>query len=204
MSEHRILMVEDDLKLSGIYKQMLELKGCAVTTASDLRSAREAMRKQPDVVVLDIRLGDENGVDLCREIRAASDVPVIFLTALNDDDDVVAGLAAGGDDYLTKPVNVKVLLAHIEALIRRAEQTGRYAAVKTGFIEIDEEKFALLTAELNDQEKQVARMIALGAGNQKIAADLNYADGYVRNLTTRIYAKTKTADRSELKKILLK
>lgn len=204
MSDRRILMVEDDLKLSDMYKQMLELKGCAVTTASDLRSAREAMRKQPDVVVLDIRLGDENGVDLCREIRAASDVPVIFLTALNDDDDVVAGLAAGGDDYLTKPVNVKVLLAHIEALIRRAEQTGRYAAVKTGFIEIDEEKFALLTAELNDQEKQVARMIALGAGNQKIAADLNYADGYVRNLTTRIYAKTKTADRSELKKILLK
>jgi len=205
MSVRRLLMAEDDLKLSDMYRQMLQLKGCAVTTASDLQSAREAVRKlQPDVIVLDIRLGDENGLDLCREIRAESDVPIIFLTALDDDEDVVTGLEAGGDDYLAKPVNVKVLLAHIEALMRRAEKIRRFAAGKTGFIEIDEEKFAHLAVELSDQEKKVALLIALGASNQKIAEDLNYTDGYVRNLTTRIYAKTGTANRNELKKMLLK
>jgi DNA-binding response OmpR family regulator len=106
--------------------QWLTLRGYRVLSAPDAKSARGFFSSpvssgslRPDLIVLDIILPDGSGLDLCRDIRAETDIPVLFLTALGKNDDIVAGLRAGGDDYLPKPFDFNVLEARIEALLRR-------------------------------------------------------------------------------------
>jgi len=216
MTEQRvILMVEDDRKLMGMNKRMLELLGYEVRTAVSLASAREILKKRmPDCIVLDVRLGFENGLDLCREVRAASDVPVLFLTGLGRDSEVVAGFEAGGDDYVVKPVNVDVLAARIDALLRRAGKknasmgnTGdkKKGSEKTGaYVEIDEEKFASLTAGLDERDKEIARLVALGLKNHEIAAKLSYSLDHVKKAVSRIYIRTGLSNRANFRKMFTK
>jgi LuxR family maltose regulon positive regulatory protein len=113
-------MVEDDENFLKACKVLLEAEGYEVKTAADIKSARKLYSSYaPDVIILDVMLPDGSGLDLCREIRAALDVPVLFMTALDESSDVVAGLGAGGDIYITKPVEFPVLKAHVEAALRR-------------------------------------------------------------------------------------
>ncbi|MDR3279634.1 MAG: response regulator transcription factor [Synergistaceae bacterium] len=118
-----ILLVDDNRDILSTTKQWLAMCGYEVLTANDARSAREIFTSPDsprlDLVVLDILLPDGNGLDLCREIRAISDIPVLFLTSLGENDDIVAGFRNGGDDYLTKPFDLNVLEARIEAILRR-------------------------------------------------------------------------------------
>lgn len=119
-----ILLVEDNLDILKTNRRMLELSGYTVETATNLRDARKSMDKTPpDLIVLDIMLPDSSGLEFCAEIRERGvSVPVLFLTALGEDSDVVTGLRAGGDDYMSKPYDYEVLLARIEALLRRTQQ----------------------------------------------------------------------------------
>jgi DNA-binding response OmpR family regulator len=121
------LLVDDNEDILDTMKQWLTVRGYGIQCASDAKSAREILASpvssgspRPDLIVLDIILPDGSGLDLCREIRAAADVPVLFLSALGENDDIVAGLRAGGDDYMPKPFDFNVLEARIEALLRRS------------------------------------------------------------------------------------
>ena len=116
-----ILLVEDDAKLLNSNRLLLESNGCNVLVAETLAAAREFLHKvKPDAIVLDIMLPDGNGLDFLNEIRKASTVPVLLLTALNSNADMIKGLEAGGDDYLPKPFDVGVFLTRIKAMLRRA------------------------------------------------------------------------------------
>ena len=116
----RILAVEDDERIRSAVKLALEDEGWTVDEAESGEEAIEKFnRSPPDVVLIDIMLPGIDGFELCRTLRRTSDVPVVMVTARNDTHDVVAGLEAGADDYLTKPFAPKELSARIRALLRR-------------------------------------------------------------------------------------
>ena len=116
----RILSVEDDERIRTAVKLALEDEGWAVTEAATGEDALLHFQREPaDVVLIDIMLPGIDGFELCRTLRRHSDVPIVMVTARNDTHDVVAGLEAGADDYLTKPFAPKELSARIRALLRR-------------------------------------------------------------------------------------
>ncbi|MEZ5136070.1 MAG: response regulator transcription factor [Acidimicrobiales bacterium] len=117
----RILTVEDDERIRTAVKMALEDEGWVVEEADNGEDALETFQRHPtDVVLIDIMLPGIDGFEVCRSIRRASDVPIVMVTARADTHDVVAGLEAGADDYLTKPFAPKELSARIRALLRRA------------------------------------------------------------------------------------
>jgi DNA-binding response OmpR family regulator len=129
--------VEDDRDIQQANKNMLERRGgYTVTLAMNLAEARQRIKESvPDLIVLDIMLPDGNGLEFLRELRGDSrslsgsgDIPVLLLTALSESSDVVAGLRAGGDDYLAKPYDNEVLLAHIEMFWRWTERIPKTLA----------------------------------------------------------------------------
>jgi len=120
----RILTVEDDERIRTALRLALEDEGWEVDEAASGEEALVAFDRVPaDVVLVDIMLPGIDGFDICRAIRKSSDVPIVMITARSDTHDVVAGLEAGADDYLTKPFAPKELSARIRALLRRARST---------------------------------------------------------------------------------
>ena len=120
-AEPHIVIVDDDPEICRLVQQFLEPHGFRVTAAADGQAMREALTKDPaDLVILDLMLPGEDGLTLCRQLRAAGRTPIIFLTAVNSEADRVAGLEIGADDYLSKPFSTRELLARVRAVLRRA------------------------------------------------------------------------------------
>jgi two-component system, OmpR family, response regulator RegX3 len=116
-----ILVVDDERKIRDLVRSYLELEGYAVLVADTAERALEsASRSDPDLVVLDLGLPDLSGEEVARTLRTASNVPIIMLTAKAAEDDRVAGLRLGADDYLAKPFSPRELVARVEAVLRRA------------------------------------------------------------------------------------
>lgn len=116
----RILIVEDDERLADLTREYLESNGLTVSLETHGGSAVDRIRnEQPDLVVLDLMLPGEDGLSICRRVRPFYDGPIIMLTARTDDLDQVLGLEMGADDYICKPVQPRVLLARIRAMLRR-------------------------------------------------------------------------------------
>ena len=116
----RILVVEDEHDIADFIRRGLIYKGYEVDVASDGEQALNLARDHPpDLVLLDLMLPKMDGVEVCRRLRAASDLPIIILTARDSVDDKVRGLDAGGDDYVTKPFSFDELLARVRAALRR-------------------------------------------------------------------------------------
>lgn len=119
-NNRKILIVDDDVALSDIIKEMLESYDYSVEQAESIEDAYEKLTDgKYDLIILDINLPDGEGYEVCQELRKASTVPVIFASARTNVDDRVAGFEIGGDDYLPKPYSMKELLVRINALIRR-------------------------------------------------------------------------------------
>ena len=120
-----LLFIEDDDHIRLALRLVLEDEGYRVREAADGRSGLAAFHaEEPDLVLLDLRLPDISGFDVCRALRAMSIVPIIMVTAQTDTQDMVTGLEAGADDYVTKPVVPKELAARIRAHLRRAQLVG--------------------------------------------------------------------------------
>jgi DNA-binding response OmpR family regulator len=134
----RILTVEDDERIRTAVKMALEDEGWVVEETASGEDALEAFGRQAaDVVLIDIMLPGIDGFELCRSLRKSSDVPIVMVTARADTHDVVAGLEAGADDYLTKPFAPKELSARIRALLRRARSAEPgHARLRFGDLEI--------------------------------------------------------------------
>jgi two-component system response regulator MtrA len=119
----RILVVDDDTALSEMLGIVLRSEGLeSVFCESGEKALAKVRETKPDVVLLDLMLPGKDGIDVCREIRAESDVPIVMLTAKTDTIDVVLGLESGADDYVMKPFKPKELVARIRARLRRNEQ----------------------------------------------------------------------------------
>ena len=139
----RVLVVDDEEVLAGLLAAALRYEGWEVVTALRGHEALRAARANlPDVVVLDIMLPDIDGLDVLRRLHAfAPDLPVLFLTAKDDVADRVAGLTAGGDDYVTKPFSLEEVVARLRALLRRAGAAARHAdpVLRVGDLALDED-----------------------------------------------------------------
>jgi two-component system, OmpR family, response regulator len=134
------LLVEDDARLAALTRDYLASHAVLVTVASDGRQGlHEALARRYDVVLLDLMLPGKGGLDVCRELRARSDVPIIVLTARGEEADRVLGLELGADDYLAKPFSPRELLARIRAVVRRARgQVGpSLDVVRVGELTVD-------------------------------------------------------------------
>lgn len=121
----RVLIVEDDERLAELTREYLESNGLAVSLETNGGLAVERIRSErPDLVVLDLMLPGEDGLSICRRVRPFYSGPILMLTARTDDLDQVLGLEMGADDYMSKPVRPRVLLARIRALLRRVNEHG--------------------------------------------------------------------------------
>ncbi|AYY11417.1 DNA-binding response regulator [Actinobacteria bacterium YIM 96077] len=121
----RILVAEDDHKQADLVRRYLEREGHSVVVVSDGRAAiDEARWRSPDLVVLDVMMPRADGLDVCRILRAETDVPVVMATARSTEDDLLLGLDLGADDYITKPYSPRELVARVRAVLRRTARTG--------------------------------------------------------------------------------
>ena len=143
-----VLIVEDDRNIAELLQMYLEKEGYAVTTAGDGGQGLQKFRSiKPDLVLLDVMMPVMDGWTVCKNIRAESQTPIIMLTAKGETDDKVAGLKSGADDYITKPFEMKEVLARIEAVLRRVSGiTAEKKARRLSFdkLVIDMDAFELL------------------------------------------------------------
>lgn len=124
-----ILIVEDDPGIREVVRMYLESNGYEVVEAIDGNQAMCRFReRKPDLVILDILLPDTNGIALCEAMNKESDIPIIFLSSKQEEEDIIAGLKSGGIDFVTKPFNPSILVARVEANIRRSKAKPSAAA----------------------------------------------------------------------------
>jgi two-component system, OmpR family, alkaline phosphatase synthesis response regulator PhoP len=129
MTDHQgILVVEDETSIASFVAAYLKNAGYAVRTALNAQAALlEIANEMPALIILDLNLPDGDGVELCRRIRKGSDVPILMLTARDEDVDKIIGLEVGADDYMTKPFNPRELVARVKSVLRRAAPERRRA-----------------------------------------------------------------------------
>ncbi len=159
-----ILLVEDDRRLAEMVSEYLGEAGFSVSVAGDGRTGLARLAAEPcDALVLDLMLPDMDGLEVCRQLRAFSDVPVLMLTARGDAMDRVVGLEIGADDYLPKPFEPRELLARLRAILRRWDRTRSANVLRFGRLEIDRDARGVRVdgAERSLTGHQFALLVAL-------------------------------------------
>lgn len=134
----KILIADDDPRLRDLVSLAVERAGYSVITASDgQRALMHAAREAPDLIVLDVGMPEMDGFEVCRRLRATSQVPVLFLTARDDEIDRVIGLELGADDYVTKPFSPRELVARIKAILKRTQGAASPHVQRHGRLTLD-------------------------------------------------------------------
>ena len=205
----RILVVEDDRRIRDLLRRGLLFEGYTVDTAEDGETALRAARENlPDAVILDIMLPKMDGLEVCRRLRSASNVPIMMLTARDSVADRVTGLDAGADDYLVKPFAFDELLARLRALFRRhrletAPDVYRYADLELNprtrqvfrnedAIELTAKEFDLLELFMRHPGQVLTReMIYEHIWDYDFGGESNIIEVYVRYLRTKLEATGK-------------
>jgi len=201
----RVLLVEDERRISAYVKRGLEEQGYAVDAAYTGREALDWIAVVPfDLIVLDILLPELDGLAVCREARQRGiRTPILMLTARDTVDDRVAGLDAGADDYLVKPFAIKELLARLRALARRTVETPRSSELRLADLVLDTnthivrrgdkridltaKEYAVLECLLRQPGRVLTRtMIAEHVWNYDVFNQSNVVDVYIRNLRRKI------------------
>lgn len=152
-SMKKILVVEDDQTLQQSLQELLELKDYHVTVTDSYYQAIQYFNNQIHLVIIDIELPDGNGIELCQHLRRFSQVPILFLTANQNEDMLVKGLDSGGDDYMTKPFRIKEFYARVNSLLRRGQIDVE--RLNIGDLEIDFKRYEI---KKNDQFIQLTEI----------------------------------------------
>lgn len=160
--KNKVLVVDDDIDILEMMEVLLENEGYEVITADCGEKALELIESNIDLIILDVMMPGKSGYQVCRDIRKKFNIPILFLTARYQDDDLVKGFSYGGDDYLCKPFSTIELMARIKALIRR------YRSYKNK-IEIDNSKIVIGELEICNKTNQV-----LVSGNEITLTDTEY------------------------------
>ncbi len=167
-ASYRLLIIDDDVALNELLREYLERFGhrlAAATTAAD--GIRLLRRDRPDLLILDVMLPDADGMEVCREIRRESDIPIVMLTARGDVPDRVLGLEFGADDYVPKPFEPRELVARIETLMRRSRQPVTPQLVSGGLtLDSETRRVELAGAEvdLTSMEFELLRVLMESRG----------------------------------------
>ncbi len=194
----KILVVEDDVIICGGLKVYLENNGYNVDCAYSISDAESALKLQYNLIILDINLPDGNGLDLCKEVRKNKNIPVIFLTANDTEENMIAGFEHGCDDYIAKPFSVKILNQRIKAVLRRSQSAPQnniftYNNLYVNFekmqvflnnnpIKLSATEYKLLELLIKNRGQVLTRNIIL----EKIwDCDENYVDDNTLNVTIR-------------------
>ncbi|MCX6004209.1 MAG: response regulator transcription factor, partial [Chloroflexi bacterium] len=142
MARKKILVVDDEPKVGDLVRAYLEKDGYDVITAYDGKSAVEMTRnRKPDLIILDLNLPEMDGLQVCRTIRTFSPVPIIMVTARDEEVDKIVGLQLGADDYVTKPFSPRELAARVSAVLRRYSEGPRESSrITSGDLTLDLER----------------------------------------------------------------
>ncbi|MEA5011073.1 MAG: response regulator transcription factor [Angelakisella sp.] len=198
----QILLMEDNEQIMQGNERMLKRRGYEVITALTLAQARSTIQAQmPDLCVLDIMLPDGSGLDFMAELRKVSQTPILLLTGLTTPEDIVRGLTAGGDDYLPKPYDFGVLLARVEALLRRAQQvpecihkgrlrldvTADVATLDGDDLLLSQKEFSLLLIFVQNEERYInAEYLYEKVWKQAMAGNSNTLKTTINRLREKI------------------
>jgi DNA-binding response OmpR family regulator len=197
MSQDTILVVDDEPHIVELAELYLRNEGYRVISAADgIQALKKIEAERPALVVLDLMLPEINGWEVCRRVRASSNLPIIMLTARSEDVDKIVGLELGADDYVTKPFNPRELVARVKAVLRRAEMSSPPAPekfVRAGPLTIDlarrETRLGERLLELRAKEFDLLRVLAEHAGmalSREQLLDLAWGFDY--------YGETRTVD----------
>jgi len=201
----KILIVEDETKIARTVRLYLEQAGFQVTMIHDGALAMPAFRhEQPDLIVLDLMLPNVDGLDVCRQIRKQSNVPIIMLTSRSEEADKLIGLELGADDYITKPFSPREVVARVRAVLRRAqgpEQTASIMAVSDVKVDLERHaatiggtpidltpiEFSLLTAFVRHPDRAFTRLQLLEElGDPAYDGYERTIDQHVKNLRAKL------------------
>ncbi len=204
----KILFIEDDLPLALGIEYTLKQEGFDVIHAKNLEEAREKYKSLDfNIILLDVMLPDGSGYDFCKEVRRESEVPIIFMTACDEEVNVVLGLDMGGDDYVTKPIRVKELISRINAVLRRKGITNNKSSeeiIRSGNILIEPLKYKVykngVNIDLTAIEYKLLLILIKNKGNtiERVTlleklwdVDGNFVDGnsltvYIKRLREKI------------------
>jgi DNA-binding response OmpR family regulator len=168
MAQYSVLIVDDDVKLVKLLQTYFTKEGYITYTANDGLDALQVVRERhPDIMVLDLMLPGLDGLDVCRKIRKDNDIPIIMLTARDEESDRLVGLEIGADDYVTKPFSPKELVARAKAILRRAnKEVVRSESIKAGLLIIDLERHLITNnGQIVDVTPTEFKIVELLAGN---------------------------------------
>jgi DNA-binding response OmpR family regulator len=198
-----IWVIDDDATLRAVVREILEQEEFSIREFAGHDGVIEALDDPPELIVLDVKMPGKKGTDLCREIRAASDVPIIFLSAANEPVDRIVGLELGADDYISKPFNYREFAARVHAVLRRHQQgssvgddqrlvVGRLVLDPKGFtVAFDEEAFDLTKTEfrlletLMEQPRKVfSRNELMQGAYDGVRVSKKTIDSHIRRLRT--------------------
>ncbi|GII52530.1 DNA-binding response regulator [Planotetraspora thailandica] len=193
-----VLVAEDNEKQADLVRRYLEHEGHSVATVHDGRAALDAARRtHPDVVILDVMMPKLDGLHVCRLLRAESDVPVLMLTARSTEDDLLAGLDLGADDYMTKPYSPRELMARVRTLLRRtrAAATRSETVLRVGALAVDPVRHEVTVegrpVECTPGEFQVLELMAAEPGRvftrEQILDHLHGFDRYITSRTVDVH-----------------
>jgi two-component system alkaline phosphatase synthesis response regulator PhoP len=209
---HRILVVDDEPSVTDLLAYNLRKALYEVQVAADGRAAlRLAGEFQPNLILLDLMIPEVDGLDVCRELRKSSEVPIIMITALGEETDRVVGLELGADDYVTKPFSIRELMARIKAVLRRAETKtaeiisgagglrmdvdGRTITVADSPIDLTRLEFDLLHRLLINRGRVLTRERLLEqAWGYAYVGDTRAVDSAVKRLRAKLRAAAPEAD----------
>ncbi len=212
----RILVVEDDIMLNSGLCYNLELDEYKAVPAHDAATALEKIRSESfDLIILDVNLPDGDGFELCKKIKAIQDVPVVFLTARDLEDDIMAGFELGADDYITKPFNINIFRKKVAVILKRSEKLENKNTYICDDLVIDFDK---LTATIGDEPVSLTpteyKILKIFTSNPDVLltrqvlleklydVDANFVDEHALTVNiNRLRSKIETGDRKYIKTV---
>ena len=192
MDKIKILVVDDESRMRKLVHDFLAREGYEVLEAGDGEEALDIFYQQKDIalLVLDIMMPRINGFEVCREIRQTSKVPIIMLTAKGDERDELNGFDIGADEYISKPFSPKILVARVNALLRRANKLGKEAVISEAGGIVMEKEFELLDYFMSNQGIALTRERILDSvWSYDYFGDARTIDTHVKKLRSKMGAK---------------